>query len=743
MSLVALVGAVVVSLASLDDPAPRGRDDIRAGYEKARAETPRDAASQVKLALWCESHGLMKEKARHLAMAALADPGYTLARSLMGLVRDGDAWRPAEEVARRAGDDPARVALLADYRARREAMKDAANDHGKLAQWCESKGLADEAQAHWRAVVRLDPTRDLAWKKLGCKKVDGEWFTDAQLRDLKADREAQKAADQRWEKRLAAWKADLRSKDADRRAAADRELADVADHRAVPTILRAFLFGKDADPARAVQLLGQIDAPSSSRALAWIAVAHNDAVVRARSAEALRFRDAREFAGLLVPLLQDPIKYEVRPVGGPGSPGGLFIQGDDRNLVRRYTPPSGPVLLPGDRVGVDDDGRVVADRQIGIYNSPLYRFTGLKTGDANTPVRGARVSFSSGLIPIPLTDDFTIQVEAPSTQAFSAFLAHNGMSGARAGEIVSSLEAGFGQSTPLGAFSTFAYNSTNARPQGPTTRFQYTAPVMARVPIEQLQAEAWRAAVAAQEQLKNDAAMLDRENEARRERNGRVLRVLRSAGAENAREERAAWVAWYTDLVGYAYIPEVIRSRETIYEDVPLVYEPGPVPIPVYQGLPISIIRMSCFAAGTGVHTMDGIRPIESLDVGDRVLTQDPASGTIAYKPVLIVHRNPPNATLDIRVGEETIRASNFHRFWVAGRGWVMARELKPGDTIRTLRGTAPVVSVAPGETVPVFNLDVADAATFFVGDSALLVHDNTLPDFRARPFDSAEIAGR
>ncbi len=66
-----------------------------------------------------------------------------------------------------------------------------------------------------------------------------------------------------------------------------------------------------------------------------------------------------------------------------------------------------------------------------------------------------------------------------------------------------------------------------------------------------------------------------------------------------------------------------------------------------------------------------------------------------------------------------------------------MARDLKPGDPVRTLEGTAKVSSVEPGETQLVYNLDVAGARTFFAGEAAALVHDNTVPDFRATPFDA------
>src|SRR5262249_12308954 len=148
----------------------------------------------------------------------------------------------------------------------------------------------------------------------------------------------------------------------------------------------------------------------------------------------------------------------------------------------------------------------------------------------------------------------------------------------------------------------------------------------------------------------------------------------------------------------------------------PLAYEPQPLPVATID-VPYAVRRlMSCFGAGTLVRTLSGPRPIESLKVGDRVLTQNTKTGALGYQPILVVHRNPPSKTLRVALGEETVVSSLFHRFWKAGSGWVMARDLKAGDTVRTLGGLGRVGSIDEGEVQPVFNLDVADDADFFVG---------------------------
>lgn len=56
----------------------------RDAYKQALAQAGRGAEAQVKLALWCESHGLDAERLEHLARAVLLDPKNALAHGMMG-----------------------------------------------------------------------------------------------------------------------------------------------------------------------------------------------------------------------------------------------------------------------------------------------------------------------------------------------------------------------------------------------------------------------------------------------------------------------------------------------------------------------------------------------------------------------------------------------------------------------------------------------------------------------------------
>ncbi len=55
-------------------------------------------------------------------------------------------------------------------------------------------------------MTRLDPGRELAWKRLGYKKHEGRWATDAQVAAARAELEAQKQADRTWKPLLEKWR---------------------------------------------------------------------------------------------------------------------------------------------------------------------------------------------------------------------------------------------------------------------------------------------------------------------------------------------------------------------------------------------------------------------------------------------------------------------------------------------------------------------------------------------------------
>lgn len=149
-------------------------------------------------------------------------------------------------------------------------------------------------------------------------------------------------------------------------------------------------------------------------------------------------------------------------------------------------------------------------------------------------------------------------------------------------------------------------------------------------------------------------------------------------------------------------------------------------PVAEYTDYQVQIMAVECFCPGTSVWSDAGPVPIERLRIGDRVLSQDPDTGELAYKLVMQVTVRPESPTLRVMVPGEEIVVTRGHPLWVVGKGWQMARHLEPGCRLHAIPGPVAVESVVEGPSSHLYNLVVADFNTYFVGQNKVLVHDNT-----------------
>jgi len=581
-------------------------------YNEARARLGRGADAHVRMALWCEAHGLQSERLKHLAIAVLTDPAHATARGLLGLVAFRGQWQSPQAIHEKLKADETTSAALAEYNGRRARMGNSADSHWKIAMWCEQRGLKPEATAHLTMVTQLDPGREAAWKRLGYKKQGRRWVTDLQL----ADAEAQKKADKRWTTLLAKLRSGLDDKS--KQADVTKALEGISDPRAVPTVWASFAAGKASHQEVAVQVLGQIDSPGSTRALALLALAGKSGEVRSKATQTLRRRNLREIASFLVALLRDPeldpdpilYHYSLHPAGwdGIGSLGFLFVQGPQYDVLKTYPLP-----------------------ELNLIRDP------------------------SGFVPTSPMPGYELRVMRQRQQ----------------------------QSTDLAAI------------------------------IGQILSE-------------SEGHLLTAKNHVREvdQLNARIIRVLAAATGKSLGEDREIWRKWWAEEQGYTYDPPSPRPRQdlTLSDSKPTF---------------VSEVRLDCFAAGTPVHSLTGLRPIELVEVGDQVLTQDPRSGALSYQPVMATVHSQPDKVLKITLNHEAITATGIDRFWKVGQGWVMARDLKPGDLLRSLGGVSAVKTVAEARSEPVFNLKVMQAQSFFVGQGGMLVHDNSLVEPVLQPFDA------
>ena len=265
MTSTVLLSAAVLVISFAQDKTSANASDLDL-YKAAASRAGRDPNAHVKLALWCEAHGLSAERTRQLTLAVLRDPSHALARGLLGLVAYDGKWQRPEQVSKSIHENTDRAKAAEEYQKRRVKTPNCAEDQWKLALWCEQSDLKQQATAHLYRVLMLDPSREAAWKRLGFKKSGGRWSKPDQIAAAKAEASAQHKANAHWKATLEKLAEALSSKDKARRAGAEQQLGEITDPRAVPMIWMVFARGGETRQKIAVRLLSQIDSPGSSRA---------------------------------------------------------------------------------------------------------------------------------------------------------------------------------------------------------------------------------------------------------------------------------------------------------------------------------------------------------------------------------------------------------------------------------------------------------------------------------------------
>lgn len=149
----------------------------------------------------------------------------------------------------------------------------------------------------------------------------------------------------------------------------------------------------------------------------------------------------------------------------------------------------------------------------------------------------------------------------------------------------------------------------------------------------------------------------------------------------------------------------------------------------------LPVIQPQCFAAGTPVATQDGPRPIESLVVGDLVWSRNVETGENDLKPVVTTHvtESRPVVSLDVRIDalrSERLLVTHDHPFFSETKGTFVPARALASEPVGSLGANplsaSPLVAALESyaSRVTVYNLEVAEFHTYFVGESQLLVHN-------------------
>ena len=136
----------------------------------------------------------------------------------------------------------------------------------------------------------------------------------------------------------------------------------------------------------------------------------------------------------------------------------------------------------------------------------------------------------------------------------------------------------------------------------------------------------------------------------------------------------------------------------------------------------------TCFVAGTLVKAESGSIPIEDIKVGDYVWATDPETNVTDLKKVVNTFVRESYFLIHIKVNGECITTTPTHPFWVPEKGWIDAADLRAGDYLQLLNGGPTVIESVNYEflevPITVYNFEVADFHTYYITDSAILVHN-------------------
>ena len=110
-------------------------------------------------------------------------------------------------------------------------------------------------------------------------------------------------------------------------------------------------------------------------------------------------------------------------------------------------------------------------------------------------------------------------------------------------------------------------------------------------------------------------------------------------------------------------------------------------------------------------------RPIEDVEVGDRVASADPDTGRPVTATVTATFTHRDVDALRITTDRGELVATAAHPLYAQGRGFVPAGDLRPGDVLRDADGPAArVIRVRPaGRARTVHNIEVDTTHAYYV----------------------------
>lgn len=142
----------------------------------------------------------------------------------------------------------------------------------------------------------------------------------------------------------------------------------------------------------------------------------------------------------------------------------------------------------------------------------------------------------------------------------------------------------------------------------------------------------------------------------------------------------------------------------------------------------------ACFAAGTVVLTGEKngqytYKPIEQIKAGDTILSYNPETGIQNNQTVQNTFVRDVDETILITINEVSIETTREHPFWNQNTAtWCSAGDLCTGNMILLADGTSgtvtEIVTINHETPIPVYNFEVSNYHTYYVGTNGILVHN-------------------
>ncbi len=213
-----------------------------------------------------------------------------------------------------------------------------------------------------------------------------------------------------------------------------------------------------------------------------------------------------------------------------------------------------------------------------------------------------------------------------------------------------------------------------------------------------------------------------------------------SAGMSYAAAHTAAGVATFTTIsaaavfngdIAYSKVTGESLLLDTVFQGNAKLYNTGLEIVSIATGgmfLAATYGPGVCFVEGTLVLATNGSIAIEEIEVGDIVWSENPETGEKELKEVVQTFVNETDELVHVHVNGEEIILTPEHPFYVPKKGWIGAIDLRAGDILVLQSGEYVVVELIQHEIlespITVYNFEVEDFHTYYVSNSAVLVHN-------------------